>query len=195
MIFEGSVGKLVQLVSGALAVGKVQADLFDASKKRRLFSAYTAVSGVAPGTALGTTAAFALANPYDSGVDLVVHEGSVGYLSGTLGAGFIAYGSCGFSLTAVTGTAIVARPGLVGGGPGRGKAFTTATVATPEIVRILANLQASLATSVTPPWAITDKVDGAIVIPPGCAVALEGVSAAGSTPLVILGMTWEEIAA
>jgi len=49
-----------------------------------LFHAATAATGVAPGTAIGTTAAFSLHNPLGSGVRLAILVASLAYISGTL---------------------------------------------------------------------------------------------------------------
>src|SRR5690349_1111995 len=60
---------------------------YQAALSGYLYHAGTAATGVAPGTAIGTTAAFSLYNPIGSGVNLVVLSGRMGYVSGTLGAG------------------------------------------------------------------------------------------------------------
>jgi hypothetical protein len=39
---------------------------------------------------------------------------------------------------------------------------------------------------------ITEDVDGAIILEPGGGWCLEGVGAAGSSPLVTVGVVWEE---
>jgi hypothetical protein len=38
-----------------------------------------------------------------------------------------------------------------------------------------------------------DDVSGEIQVPPGVALGLCGIAAAGTTPLVIFGISWEEI--
>src|SRR3972149_2419732 len=60
---------------------------YDAAVDGRLFHASPAATGVAPGTAIGTTAAFSLHNPLGSAVDLAILIASMAYISGTLGAG------------------------------------------------------------------------------------------------------------
>jgi hypothetical protein len=52
---------------------------------------------------------------------------------------------------------------------------------------------AFLATTAVPPWDTIDVVDGSLVLEPGSGVMLQGVAAAGTTPLVIFGMVWEEL--
>lgn len=166
-------------------------------KNGRVFHGGTAATGVAPGTAIGTTAAFTLYNPTGSGIDMVLLYTSMGYVSGTLGAGVIHYvANTNPQAAAVTGTAITTVNALLGGANGVGKAFTTATLpAAPTILRPFASLQASLATTAVQPWQIYDAVDGAIVIPQGCALSLEATAAAGTSPLVVFGATWEEVPA
>lgn len=168
---------------------------YEAALRGRLFHGQTAVTGVAPGTAVGTTAAFALANPASSGVDLVVLKAWLSYVSGTLGIGQIDWvGHLNPAQAAITGTAIAPVNGKVGGGAGQGKPLTTATVpAAGSVFRLFANLPPMLASSVNIPWRFEDNVDGAIVIPPGVAVSLQATAAAGTSPLVLFGVMWEEV--
>jgi hypothetical protein len=48
-------------------------------------------------------------------------------------------------------------------------------------------------TTAVNPATITEDVDGNIVLEPGAGWCLEGIAAAGSSPLVICGVVWEEI--
>lgn len=163
------------------------------AKAGRIFHASTAVTGVAPGTAIGTTAAFSLYNPVGSGVDLVILEASMGYVSGTLGAGVIDYvANIDPSAAATTGTAITKVNAYLGGTASAARAFTTATIPAPTVVRPFASLTASLASTAVAPFQIIDIVDGQIIVSPGCTISLHGTAAAGSTPLVVFGMTWCE---
>lgn len=160
-----------------------------------VFYAQTAMTGVAPGTAIGTTAAFALHNPVGSEVDLVVLELYLGYISGTLGAGVVsACVNVDDDAAIPTGTAVAEINAKLGNGTqAQGRALTTATLpATPSPIRPLWNLGASLASTALAPSAAKERIDGAIVIPPGCTLSLQGTAAAGSTPLVVLGALWKE---
>ena len=163
--------------------------------KGRLFDAQTAVTGVAPGTAIGTTAAAALANPTGTGKDLVVLLGSMLYKSGTLGTGSVSWiGHIDPAQAAITGTAMVAVNGRLNGSNPSGKALTTATVPSGgSVFRPFTTLTPLLATSVLLPFRIVDEVEGGIVIPPGTAVSIQATAAAGSTPLVIYGLAWLEV--
>lgn len=168
----------------------------DAARDGRLFHSATAATGVAPGTAIGTTAAYSLHNPLGSGVDIAILVVSMGYISGTLGAGVVWHlVNLDPSAAAPTGTAITERPGKVTGGVGLGIALTTATLAVaPAIIRPFCSLTALVAATAVAPWAITEDVGGAIIIPPGCTYSLHATAAAGTSPLVAFGVTHEEIA-
>lgn len=181
--------------TGEQVISDLHARFYEQAKRGNLFMGHTAVTGVAPGTAIGTTAAFALYNPAGSGVDLVVINGQMSYLSGTLGIGFISWvAHTNPAQAALTGTAIPVVNGKVSGGAGQGKPLTTATVpASGTPFRLFANLPPMLATTVLTPWRFVDEVNGAIVIPPGCGVSLQATAAAGTSPLVLFGVTWEEV--
>lgn len=168
-------------------------ELYTRAAAGKVFSAETAVTGVAPGTAIGTTGAFTLYNQPLSGVDLVIIEARMGYVSGTLGAGVVNYLYNAPGVTAPTGTAIVIQNARIGGSTSvAALAFTTSTIVAPTLLRPFCSLQASLATSVTQPWQVLDKVNGGIIVPPGGQLHLHATAAAGTTPLVVFYMQWSE---
>lgn len=169
-------------------------EFYESVQDGNVFSAMTALTGVAPGTSVSTTAAFALYNPIGSEVDLVIIEGAMGYVSGTLGAGVITWNvNTDDEGAAFTGTGITEVNMKLGSGVAAvGRALTTATIPAPTPVRVFGNLQASLATTAVAPWALRDRVDGAIVVPPGCGVSLHATAAAGTSPLVVFSVTWKE---
>lgn len=169
-------------------------ELYSRARLGRIFSAETAVTGVAPGTSIGTTAAFTLQNKSGSGVNLVLLEARMGYVSGTLGAGVVNYVYNGPTTTQATGTAITIQNARLGGATSEAAlAFTTATIVSPTLLRPFCSLQASLASSVTQPWQVVDKVNGGIIVPPGANLSLHGTAAAGTSPLVVFFMLWQEI--
>lgn len=168
-------------------------DYFEATRDGDVFSATTAVTGVAPGTAIGTTAAYTLQNPAGSGVNLVIIETRMGYISGTLGAGTVNYLYNGPTTTAATGTAITIVNGKLDGDTSAARAYTTATIVSPTLLKPFCSLQASLASSVTQPWNVKDEVRGSIIVPPGANLSLHATAAAGTSPLVIFSMTWMEV--
>ncbi len=159
----------------------------------KVFSATTAVTGVAPGTAIGTTGAYTLQNPLGSGVNLIILEAMMGYVSGTLGAGVVNYLVNGPTTTPATGTAIVPVNALPGGPASVALPKTTSTIVSPTLLKPFCSLGASLASTAAAPWAIKDRVDGSIIVPPGANLTLHATAAAGSSPLVVFGMTWAEV--
>lgn len=186
--------------SGAAVVQQLHGRWYESAKRGNVYHATTAKSGVAPGTDTGTTAAFALYNPAGSGKDLVILRITMGYISGTLGAGTVfACMNTDIRAAASTGTAISVVSGYAASSASNqnaGRPLTTATLpAAPTIMYPVFNLQASLASTAVAPYTMADLPDGAIIVSPGCTFSLEGVTASGSTPLVVFGCTWEEVAA
>lgn len=180
---------------GDLIVSHLNGRYYEQALRGNLFYAQTALTGVAPGTALGTTGAYTLYNPIASGKNLVVLEGVMGYISGTLGAGTVSWAAnTNPAAAAVTGTAIVPVNALLGGAASVAAPKTTSTLpVAPTPIRTFASLQASLASTAVAPWAARDVVDGAIIVTPGCAVTLHATAAAGTSPLVVFGVLYEEI--
>lgn len=170
----------------------------EATKRGNVYSAMTAVSGVAPGTALGTTAAFCLYNPIGSGKNLIVQKLGMGLISGTLGAGIVNITSDTVPSPAAipTGTAITPRNRNTGA-PNASAAspLTTATVTTTagKMIGILCSLnEVVVATTAVNDEIIEKDIDGEIVVAPGSYVCLHATAAAGSSPLVVFTATWEE---
>lgn len=170
-------------------------ELYNLVRAGKVFTATTAVTGVAPGTAIGTTAAFTLQNVAGSQVNLVVLEAAMGYVSGTLGAGVVNYLYNGPGTTAATGTAIALQCADLSGRAAAAttKAYTTATIVSPTLLKPFASLQASLASTAVAPWQIKDAVNGSIIVPPGANLSLHATAAAGTTPLVVFSMTFAEV--
>lgn len=194
---EGVEAQLRLSKYGYAGVAQASARYAEAVSRGRCYRGQTAVAGVAPGTSIGTTGAFSLYNPANSGVNLVLLEVSMGYISGTLGAGTIFFvANTNINAAATTGTAITAVNALVGSGyTAVGSALTTSTLpATPTVMGPFCSLGASLASTAVQPWQIVRDVGGGIVVAPGATVSLEGVTAAGSSPLVAFGALWEEVA-
>lgn len=170
---------------------------YEAVSRGYVFSGGTAVTGVAPGTAIGTASPFTLANPSGSGKVLVPIRTTCAYISGTLGAGSAHYvANVNPAAAAVSGTAItVVKNRLSTSTPGNvGLLFTTATLpATPTVLRPAWSWAPLLATTALAPYLIKDDLDGEIVVAPGCALSIESTATGGSTPLVAFGMTWVEL--
>lgn len=172
----------------ALGIADVAPHFYEYAIRGKAFYFHTAATGVAPGTAIGTTAAFCIFNAKGSGVNVIVLWGGMGYVSGTLGAGFISWcTNVNLAEAVPTGTAITGRPALIGGAaPAGANGLTTATLAsTPNPARPFANTDAFVGTLTTNPFQVYDLVDGAIVIPPGGNVSLQATAGAGTSPLVV----------
>jgi hypothetical protein len=162
----------------------------------KTFVASTAVAGVAPGTALSTTPPMALYNPTLSTVRLAIQQVSIGYVSGTLGAGTILYAKHGAQAAdPTTGAELTPVCTLVGKADDAvAKAFQGSTISgTPTILRAAFGLGASLASTAVNPWQAKDEVNGEFIILPGYVFVVQGLTAAGSTPLVLISVTWTEL--
>ena len=182
--------------TGELVQGRAHGEFFEPVSRGTVFSACTATGGVAHGTSLSTTAAFTLHNPLGSGVLVSILSASLGYLSGTLGLGVMYFTThAGVAVANPTGAAIVIRQNLLGSAAaGKAIALTTATVVTQIAIRPFTSFGPFLASTVFTPVICKDPVNGEITLAPGYGCNLHSVAGAGSTPLVLIGMSWEEIA-
>lgn len=178
-------------------VSQAHGKYYEAVSRGKCFSAQTAATGVAPGTSLGTTAGFALYNPVGSGKRLSIQKIKMGLISGTIGAGTIHICSSASGDAVPTGTAITPRNRKVGSSTTSvATALTTATVTTTaaKMTDILCSLnQVVVATTANNPVQIESEFDGELCIEPGFGIAIHGTTAAGSSPLVVYNVTWEEI--
>lgn len=184
--------------SGETIVQELHGRYYEAVKRGNVYVASTAGAGVAPGTVLSTTPPFTIYNPAGSGVDLVLMQAWLAYISGTLGAGALVWAVNNSPQQAAPtgGTVLTPINALLSSNLGRGKAFQGSTLAAaPTIFRPFCSLGASLATTAVQPWQAYEPTDGAIVIPQGCSASLQAIAAAGSTPLVLLSAAWEEVPA
>ena len=164
--------------TGEQIVTNAHGKYYEASHRGVLFGACEQGTGVAPGTALGTTAALVLYNPQGSGKRLAIKKVAVGYISGTLGAGTL-YHCINNSATQTA--------------PSSGTARVGATVVQPVAYRPFATLSAELASTANQIANLYEDLDGEIVLEPGTSYQLQAVAAAGSTPKITAGISWEEI--
>lgn len=169
----------------------------EAVLRGRCFGAALPVAGVAPGTALGATTFFTLWNPIGSGVTLSLLRVTVGYLSGTLGAGSLNYATNTKTTEAAPtgGTNLTSYNLNLGSGRGAlGIANTGGTLAsTPIVGESLVSVFAELATTANGLQQVVDLLDGLYAIQPGCGLSIQGIAAAGTSPLLLASFTWEEI--
>jgi hypothetical protein len=180
----------------ATVVQDAHGKYYEAVYRGTVFEAVTAAAGTTPGTSIGTTGAFTLYNPINSGKNLVVIDAAFGYVSGTLGSGTLyLVGNTNPSAAAVTGTAITPVNLLLGGAVGVGKAFTGSTLpATPTALSVLAILTEEVATTLNQYLLTRTVLDGKYIVAPGCALSFEAVTVSSSTPLAVFSMAWEEVA-
>lgn len=178
-----------------LIVGEAHGRYYEAASRGKLFIAVTAVAGVAPGTALSTAPAFSLWNPVNSGILVTIKKVFIGYLSGTLGAGFMAHTQNSSQLTdPSSGTAIVPVCSLLNGTGGTAKPHTSSTIsATSTLIRPSLNLNAIAGAGDAGPSLGVDMVDDEIIVPAGVAYCLQGIAAAGTSPKIVIGVVYEEI--
>lgn len=182
--------------SGEVVVTELHGQFYEIVKRGNVYIAATGAAGVAPGTALSTTPPLTVFNPPASGVDLVILQAMLGYLSGTLGAGSMVWAVNNAANAAAPsgGTALTPINARISTNKGQGQAFQGATLpATPTILRPFCGLGPILATTAVQPWQIIEDLKGGIVIPSGCAASLTGIATAGTSPLVLLGCVWEEV--
>jgi hypothetical protein len=180
-----------------ISTGVVHAEYYEAVARGVVWSACTATTGVAPGTSLSTTGALTVHNPIGSGKNLVLLTASMALVSGTLGAGATYLTTHASAAVAnPTGTAIVPINLLLGNAAtGVALAFTTSSVTTQVPLRPLWSFGAVDPTAAAPdPFMLKDYFNGECVVQPGFGVNLHSIAAGGSTPLVILNLTWEEVA-
>lgn len=111
------------------------------------------------------------------------------------GGGSIVYGVVDVQVTIPSGgTELTPRCSMIGFPRGVGRAFQGSTLAaTPSILRPAFVLGAFVNTAVVPPDPALDEVKGAIIVPPGTALCLQGIAAAGASPLVLLSLIYEEV--
>jgi hypothetical protein len=164
---------------------------WDLASGGRLYTASTGAAGVAPGTVLTTTPPFTLWNPRGSGVDISVISAIASYTSGTPGDGSIVFGESPNTVQAEPsgGTSLVARNTLIGGAPGKAKAFQSATLAA------IPNLLFPLTSVGRTDYGTAERIflDGLIHLLPGTALSIQEIGAAGTSPLFFFAMTWEEV--
>lgn len=184
--------------TGALVLSYGRGRYTEQTSRALVFSASIPPgTGQAPGTAIGTTACFTLANALTNTVQLSILTITVGYISGTLGAGvlaLLAHASTAGITAPSGGTAITPTCTLLGNGTlsVANCRFNNTVPASGIQIRSICNLQASLATTAVAPWQIIDNVDGSVIVGPGQAVSVQGIAAAGTSPLIVVSMTWAE---
>lgn len=158
----------------------------------------TVAAGIAPGTALSTTPPLALWNPQDSDIEPWLAMATLGYISGTLGAGTIVMALVPQVTVPSGGTELTCTPtGLPLSRAGAIRAFSGSTLSSTPALLMGTGwiLGASLATTAALPERLTFLPPSeTIKIPAGYALCLQGIAAAGTAPLVLFGALLVEAA-
>lgn len=163
------------------------------ARRGKLYTGMMAVAGADHGSSVGTSPIISLANPTRSRKIILPVIVTMGYISGTLGAGVMVHCVNAPGDTQTSGTAIT--PYNSQGLSPAGTLKTSATLsAAPAVVRPSFSLAPALATTAMAPWLAKDEVNGEIPLEPGAIWSLQGVAgAAGTTPRVVIGVTWIEV--
>lgn len=194
-VSDGTHAELRMGTQADLIIAAGKGKYAEAAQRGELFVVSTGVAGVAPGTALSTTPPMAIHNPSGSSVLISILRVALGYVSGTLGAGSLVYAEVTDAANPTGGTTLTADSTLLGNPVGKAYIGQGDTVdATPTILRpsglILGATLASTAVSYAP---LVDDIDGEFLVPEGETFVVEGVAAGGSSPLVMIGVTYQEI--
>lgn len=193
---DGSKTELRLDRTAALVVTPGHARFREAAGRGALFTATTGTPGVAPGTALTTSPPFCIWNPAGSSVSLSIVRVRLAYVSGTLGSGLLTYSYvAGQAQKPAGGTAIPAQSTRLTASTGIGQAYQGATLTSAPVMLMPAGTiqPVSAATATMPLVICEDDIDGEIEIAPGNALCLQAVGAAGTSPLVVFSVTWEEV--
>ena len=174
-------------------------------------SPYYIQAGNVVGTAANAITQFAVWNPVSSGVNLVLWQFNLGYISGTPTAGPTWHGL--FNAQAVTNpttiktgiaTAYSAYAKNLGGFPNTPRAsyvcvpdntFTFAGNVAPYLISMANFSSTATSQSVSYPVQTTDLIDGKIVLPSGTGWVPLLPGPSGSSVLVGMSVIWEEIPA
>lgn len=194
---DGSTRSVRLASQSEVVVAQARGRYHEAVSRGNVWRACNGVAGVAPGTALATTAqALLIQNPIGSGVNLSLLEVSVGYVTGTIGAGCLVLAQYveGVTNAVPGGTALVPTNCFLGSfNVGRARAFGAATcTAAPTIVYPLLDLDAKVETTASSSPK-SKSLDGLFLVPPGTSAVFTAIAAAGTSPIIIVGAIWEEV--
>ena len=185
----------------AVRVSSVHGDFYDSTARGRVFRGGIAGAGIAPGTALATTAqALLLWNPPGSGVNLSVIRFAHAYVSGTFGLGYWVLANYSTLLpgtnVAPGGTACVVQGANGSLSAGKGLLYNAATAtAAPIFVESLGEWEGVLdGTGATQVGSIRKhEFNGSCVVIPGTAAVFTYIGGAGTSPKVAVSAIWEEV--
>lgn len=172
--------------TGENIFGMVHAQHYEACVRGKVFSACNQAV-VTAGTALTATGVtFHLWNPPGSGFNAVILQTRITLVINST-PGSIVYAANDVSLTAVSaGTPLAVKSTNLSGGSGvvLAKSATTLPSAPYAIAPLVTGETAAGIVS------LIDYVDGAIIVPPGAQLSLQGITIVAS---FLAGMIWEEV--
>jgi hypothetical protein len=189
---------------GEATVGQAHGKYYEACSRGNMYCA--SATGLTPTTAIsGTTSApLVLYNPLGSGKRLAVKKVSFGQAAtGTLGTGVEFH--CGFTINGPTASQVGVLPtgtavtplnldqGAANNSVATVLSTATLSVAAKALYPFCQQAESVGGTTAVAANSVTEDVDGNIILEPGAGWTLGGVSAAGSSPLVDIGIVWEEI--
>ena len=187
----------VQITVDRTSALRVSPSFYEEAELGEIFYASTPAAGVDHAASLTTTAPFSLYNPVGSPVNCVLLGVTWGYVSGTLGGGFLALGQyiVGTTNAVPTGTAALSGCTLLGQSNPRGVPLYTVTLtAGATLICGLKDIAPKLATTAAETVPSPIWLPPIFIAAPGTALVLSGVTGAGgTTPLVQLGTIWREI--
>ena len=210
MLAEGKEGLVVlgarspaELTFGrtsGLRTSSVHGDFYDSNSRGNIFRACSATAGIAPGTALATTAqALVIYNPVDSGVNVNILRLAHAFVADIYGLGIwvIANYSVLSPNTNIApgGTSLVVSRADGGVQAGKALAWSAATcTAAPILAEALdweGVLDGTGATQVGSSRIF--DFNGTLVQKPGTGCVMTFIGGGGTTPLVCVSAKWEEI--
>lgn len=181
--------------TGGYAFAAEHGEYFEMAHRGTMFAACVA-AGAAPGTTISTTACAVLYNPAGSGKRLAIYQVRQAYVSGTLGTGTMFHCINGTATqTAPSGGTAATVVNMAGGNAGAavGVFRAGATVVAGTVFAPFCTLAPILATSVVHPTLTWEDLRGGVVLEPGTSYQLQSVAAAGTAPLVSVGISWDEV--
>ena len=193
-------GSFVQprlLKDASLGTSDTHARFYEGAYRSKLWFATSAVGGVASqaAAALAASCAFALRNPTGSGVNAILYQAMVGYISGTMAVGTYVWASYAQGAAALGGTAITPVNAQLGSAAtaqctaGTGASFVAGS---PTLLRGSALSQGAYAAGAASLVPQVENLDGQILVPPGQALVLFLIGATGTSEKLIYSLMWEE---
>ncbi len=194
----GSTPGLRSGTAGELIEGQAGLQLVEAVRAGQLFTASTINTGVTVASlTLTTSAPTAMGNPSGSGVNAYLKSISAVYVSGTIGTGAMFLVGHPNS-AAVTGTAATYINSCMIGSTATPKCnvtYTSTVAASGKVIQNMFTTEPFVATDhLAPGQPLTWDFSGGFGVAPGSAVSVQGIMAAGSSPLLVFTWVWQEVA-